>query len=51
LLVPAASRARLSRSFGLSSLLGLKNERNQTNQIDQINPSRFSSPPFPSTLA
>ena len=50
-LVPAASRARLSRSFGLSCLFGLKNERNQTNQIDQINPSRLSSPPFPSTLA
>jgi hypothetical protein len=54
LLVPTASRARLSGSFASSGLFGSKNERNQTNQvnqIDQINPFRLSSAPFPSTHA
>jgi hypothetical protein len=51
LLVPTTSRARLSCSFGLSCLFGSKNERSQTNQIDQINPSRLSSAPFLSTHA
>ena len=62
LLVPTASQARLSGSFGLSCSFGSKNERNQinkmnktnqidqTDQTDQINPSRLSSAPSPSTL-